>query len=128
MTATLKECQHFRVGRPTNAALTAFGHQLQRWLTHLGVSQAELASRTGIDETNIAHWVRVAKDGTEREPGYTKVRSMANALHITVDQLISGDPSQAATMAVRDSEMRVVLAYRNNRRVRAQIDQIIDGS
>ena len=63
----------------------AFHDNLKRALEVKGVSQRELANRTGITESSISRYC-----SGEREPRTYTLSKIALALHMTTDELIGG--------------------------------------
>ena len=63
----------------------AFSQNLKHALEMKGVSQRELAKRTGITEASISRYI-----SGEREPRAYTLSKIASVLHMTMDELIGG--------------------------------------
>jgi transcriptional regulator with XRE-family HTH domain len=61
-----------------------------------GLSQAQLAEKTGMQPSAIAHF-----EGGRRKPSFDNVRVLAGALNVTADHLLG---SGGGTTAFRDEE------------------------
>lgn len=63
--------------------LRIFGNNLQYLLEQAGMSQRMLAVKTGLEQGSISRYVRA-----EQMPGIKAIINIANALGLTVDELI----------------------------------------
>ena len=63
--------------------IKTFGDNLRYYLSQYGMTQGELADRTGLDQSTISRYV----NGTVA-PGIRAIVNIANALGVTTDELI----------------------------------------
>ena len=76
-----------RTGRPTDHPRTAFGSRLTESRQRVGLSQAELADKIGVDRRMIAHWERRS---VTLKP--EQLVALASALATSTDELLGLQP------------------------------------
>jgi transcriptional regulator with XRE-family HTH domain len=67
----------------------AFGRRLQNLLDQTGVSQHELARRTGIRQQTISEWML-----ENQVPSYNRLLKIAAALHMSIFDLLGYSPAE----------------------------------
>jgi len=72
-----------RMGRPSTKPRGAFGQRLLALRQAAGLSQRQLASRLGVDQSNIAFWER-----WDKPPRGEVLPALAKALSVSVDELL----------------------------------------
>jgi transcriptional regulator with XRE-family HTH domain len=75
---------------PESSSETLFAARLREVRERLGLSQAQLAERTGLQPSAIAHF-----EAERRKPSFDNVRRLAKALLISADYLL-GVPTVTA--------------------------------
>ena len=60
-----------------------FGEMLLKLMNERGISQAELARRSGISKQNITELVK----GRSKEPTFSKALAIAKALDVTLEEM-----------------------------------------
>lgn len=76
-----------RTGRPSNHPRTDFGNRLTESRQRVGLSQAELAAKVGVERRVMAHWER--RSVTLRPE---QLVALAAALGTTTDELLGVTP------------------------------------
>ncbi len=80
-----------RTGRPTDYPRTDFGTRLADARQQMGLSQAQLAEKVGVDRRMIAHWERRS---VTLKP--EQLIALAAALNTTTDGLLGLKPAKAS--------------------------------
>lgn len=75
------------------------GYNIKAWREHLGFTQAELAGEVGIERTSINN----AEAGRQRVMLHT-IEKIAEALGISIGDLLEGNREQPAQVGRRDDE------------------------
>ena len=71
------------MGRPSQRPRPEYGHHLARLREAAGLTQAQLAQRLGIHQSNIAFWERC-----DKPPRGEVLPQMAAALGVSIDELL----------------------------------------
>ncbi|MEX0775121.1 MAG: helix-turn-helix transcriptional regulator [Phycisphaeraceae bacterium] len=79
------------------------------------LTQQELASRTGIDQSTLAHYER-----GHRTPSAGNLAKLADALHVTVDQLLGSEPP-----ATPDLPISLIVALRRLQKEDLQVVEML---
>ena len=79
-----------RTGRPSDYPRTNFGTRVTEARQRMGLSQAQLAERVGVDRRMVAHWERRS---VTLKP--EQLIALAAALNTTTDELLGLKPAKA---------------------------------
>ena len=74
------------------AAVECFARRLRELREQAGLSQEDLASKIGVHRVALARW-----EGGKREPAWSKVAALADALGVTCEAFREGRQAQEAS-------------------------------
>ncbi len=98
-------------------ALKGLAEQIRQWRARHGMTQADLAVRSGISVSFISMIER-----GERSPSYDTLVQMANALDVPLSELFRGDGQDPA----EDGYFRMLVDFAQSARLsRRQVEQLI---
>lgn len=60
-----------------------FGEMLLQLMKERGISQAELARRSGVSKQSITELIK----GRSKEPSFSKAKAIADALDVTLEEM-----------------------------------------
>lgn len=78
-----------------------FSDRLKAERTRKGLSQADLARRTGLEPSAISHF-----ETDERSPSFQNLSKLADALNVSIDYLLGRVPETEAAGPVADKLFR----------------------
>ncbi len=80
----------------TNSVLGTFGERLRRTREDKGLSQGDLAHKTGLQPSAISHF-----ESGRRSPSFDNLKRLADALAVTIDYLMGREsaPKTAGPVA-----------------------------
>ncbi|MBI3098417.1 MAG: helix-turn-helix transcriptional regulator [Planctomycetes bacterium] len=77
---------------PNSVDQSGFSERLRRAREARGLSQTELAERTGLQPSAISHF-----ESGRRAPSFDNLKRLANALDVSTDYLFGREPALSAT-------------------------------
>ncbi len=78
------------------------GKNLRRYRKDRGMTQVELAARSGVSQVTISEIETGAKPG--KQPLHVTIAKLAAALGLSVPQLVTGEEKQTMSFAIGDLE------------------------